>query len=254
MKQPAADTARRNESSISWLDQAEIEAGQPLSEQVYRLVRQAIVTGSLMPGAALQENAITGQLGVSRTPVREALLRLREDGLVVIRRQSGTYVAPIDASRVEEGIIVRESLEPRVAEIAASRIDTASLDELARLTDIMGRAAERQDSKAFIAADDLFHQRLIDASGHLHIARIIQKVNAQLDRIRYLSVSEPIRAQTAVQEHHQLLAALAGGDRARAGSLLREHLKGSWVLIRQTLGAMTPAAHDPDAGQNNDQR
>lgn len=235
---PPSDTATH--SASPWLAQAVIEPGVPLSEQVYRLLREAIITGVLMPGAALQEPAITAQLGISRTPVREALLRLKDDGLVQIRRQAGTCVAPIDPDRVEEGIIVRESLEPRVAQLAATRIDARTLETLTHQTERMARAAARQDSRLFIEADDLFHQTLIDASGHQHIARIIQQINAQLDRIRYLSVAEPIRAQTAIDEHHQLIAALEAGDGATCHTLLQRHLEGSWVLIRRYLQALAP--------------
>ena len=238
LSSPASDLA--TDPAAPWLAQAVIETGAPLSEQVYRLLRATIITGVLEPGAALQEPVITAQLGISRTPVREALLRLKDDGLVQIRRQAGTCVAPIDANRVEEGIIVRESLEPRIAQLAAARIDARTLEVLTHQTERMARAAARQDSRTFIEADDLFHQTLIDASGHQHIARIIQQINAQLDRIRYLSVSEPIRAQTAVDEHHQLIAALSAGDGATCSALLQHHLEGSWVLIRRYLQALAP--------------
>ena len=247
MISPGQPASTQRDPSDAWLTGTATGAGTPLSEQVYRLVRLAIVTGRLMPGAALQETSITEHLGISRTPVREALLRLKEDGLILIKRQSGTFVAPVDADRVEEGIIVRESLEPRIAEIAAGRIDGQTLRQLTELTDRMAHAAAGQDSRAFIEADDQFHQVLIDASGHLHIASIIQKINAQLDRIRYLSVAEPLRAQVAIDEHRQLLAALSERDSDACGSLLRKHLAGSWVLIRKYLKALAPQTADAGA-------
>ncbi|MEM7024082.1 MAG: GntR family transcriptional regulator, partial [Pseudomonadota bacterium] len=125
---------RRPVAPEVWLAGAAASPGQPLSQQIYGHMRRAIIEGRLEPGGTIDEPAVAHHFGVSRTPVREALLRLRQDGLVEIRRQAGTFVAPIDRTRVEEGMIVREALEPRALEIACARTDQRTLDDLVALT------------------------------------------------------------------------------------------------------------------------
>ncbi|MGI9504910.1 MAG: GntR family transcriptional regulator [Geminicoccaceae bacterium] len=219
----------------SWLSDVMLRSDSPLSEQIYTHLRDLIVTGRVPPGMALHEPSLAQQVGTSRTPVREALLRLRDDGLIDIKRQSGTFVAAIDANRVEEGMMVREALEPRLAEMAASNITDRILADLTFETDQMAKAVENSDSRSFIAADDRFHRMLVDASGFVHVAAIIQRVNAQLDRIRYLSASEPVRAQSALNEHRTIIDYLRAGDATGTAEMMQQHLTGSWALIRALL-------------------
>lgn len=220
---------------LAWLPRTAVASGAPLSEQIYAQLREAIVTGSIEPETALQEPLIAEHFGVSRTPVREALLRLRGDGLVVIRKQAGTFVAPIDPKRVEEGMLVRDALEPRVVEISATLLTERQLSDLDAETRAMASAADGRDSRSFIAADDRFHQILIDASGYPHIAEIIGRVNAQLDRVRYLSATDPGRARAAIREHRALIKHLRAGNGPQSADVLRTHLQGSWKFIREIM-------------------
>lgn len=219
----------------SWLASAVCRRDQPLSPQVYTLLRGMIVEGQVTPGLALKEPAIANHLGVSRTPVREALLRLQQDGLVEMRPQSGTFVTPIDRSRVEEGMIVREALEPKTAAIAAEKISDEGLNALKLQTDLMAEAARIEDGRAFIEADDRFHRILVDASTYSHIGVIIDQVNAQLDRVRHLSANVPKRPEAAVREHHNLIERLTAGDKDGSAKALTEHLTASWVIIREIM-------------------
>ena len=212
-----------------------LRADVPLSQQVYAHLRDLVVTGRLAPGIALHEPALAQQFGTSRTPIREALLRLRDDGLIDIKRQSGTYVAPIDANRVEEGMMVRDALEPRLAAMAVSNMTDRGLADLVFETDAMAKAVEHSDSASFIAADDRFHRGLVDMSGFLHVGEIIQRVNAQLDRVRYLSAAEPLRAQEALDEHRAIIDCLRDGDAMATAEMMQRHLNGSWTVIRSLL-------------------
>lgn len=222
-------------SPESWLAGAVCRRDQPLSPQVYTLMRGMIVEGRAKPGLVLKEPAIANQLGVSRTPVREALLRLQQDGLVEMRPQSGTFVTPIDRDRVEEGMIVREALEPKAAAIAAEKISNEDLVALKLQTDRMAEAARIEDGRTFIEADDRFHRILVDASTYSHIGVIIDQVNAQLDRVRHLSANVPKRPEAAVREHHYLIERLTAGDKSGSAKALTEHLTASWVIIREIM-------------------
>ena len=162
-------------------------------------------------------------------------MRLRADGLVIIRKQVGTFIAPIDPKRVEEGILVRDALEPRVVELAATQLSERELNDLEAETRLTAVAADDRDSRSFIAADDRFHQVLIEAGGFPHIAAIIGRVNAQLDRVRHLSATDPPRARAAVPEHRALIKSLRAGKGSQSSDLLRDHLQGSWKLIREIM-------------------
>ena len=232
--------ARMNKSdplsrTDTWPETPELQSGVVLSEQIYGYVRSAIVAGIVEPGMSVLEPDLAKRFGVSRTPVREALLRLRDDGLVIIKRQSGIIIAPIDKNRVEEAMIVREALEPRMAAMAAERISQRTVLDLEFETDRMSAAIEPHDHRAFIEADNMFHRLLINASGFMHIVQITEQVSGQLDRIRYLSVAEPIRAAAAIQEHRTLIKHLQDGDAAACEQMVRQHLQESWVLIRELL-------------------
>lgn len=232
----------RQAVTVGWLPDVTLRPEAPLSEQVYGQLRDAIVFGHIVPGTALHEPSIAQLFGTSRTPVREALLRLRDEALLEIKRQSGTFVAPVDPKRVEEGMIVRESLEPRMAAMAAEKMTDRILADLVFETEEMTKAVAASDSRLFIAADDNFHRILLDASGYPHIVQIIQQVNAHLDRLRYLSASEPVRAQTALEEHHAMIDRLRARDANGAAELLLTHLQGSWVLIRELLAQQALSA------------
>lgn len=225
-------------AAVPWLAGARIGQSGPLSEEIYREIRSTIISGDVAPGTTVQEPLVAAHFGVSRTPVREALLRLRGDGLVVIKKQSGTFVAPIDPGSVEEGILVREALEPRVAEVAADRLREPELAALERETFTMKTAAAQNEKRLFIAADDRFHRVLMEASGFPHIAEIVGRVSAQLDRVRFLSAANRRRAQKAIKEHQAIVEALRSGDGERTAELLGRHLEASWVDIRKIVQGM----------------
>ncbi len=235
LKQPHTRAGACKNSVPLWLAGIEPVGASSLSQSAYETLRELIVTGQIPPGESLHEPSIAAQFDMSRTPVREAILKLRDDGLINIQRQSGTYVSPIDVARIEEAMIVRESLEPTVAAVAAGKMTEAVLAELTFETDRMEAAMKTSNRVLFIQADDRFHRLLIEASGHRHIAQIIQRVNAQLDRVHYLSVSESVPADEAVSEHRRLIQYLAIGNGSQSAELLTKHLRGSWMLIRQHL-------------------
>ncbi len=139
--------------------------------------------------------------------------------------------------------MVRDALEPRLAAGAASNMTDRGLADLVFETDAMAKAVELRDSGSFIAADDCFRRRLVDMSGFLHVAEIIQCVNAELDRVRYLSAAEPLRAQEALDEHRAIIDCLrdrdrdgdGDGDAMAAARMMQRRLNGSWTVIRSLL-------------------
>lgn len=219
--------------ATDWLGATMVSRALPLSPQIYRLVRHAIVSGQLQAGDGISEPEIAGLLGVSRTPIREALLRLQREGLIDIRPQAGTSVTPIDWARVEEGMIVREALELRAIEAAVPTLSGAEIRPIIEATDRMEAAAEADDLDTFIIADDDFHGLLMLASGYRHIPIIVEEINGHLDRVRSLSRQTPQRMPQAIDEHRTIITAIETGDVARSIDAMQRHLQSSWSILHQ---------------------
>lgn len=204
--------------------------GENARARVYLTLREAITTAELVPGRRLSENELAGQLGVSRTPIREALALLREERLVAIVPQLGTFVTRVSPVAVADAAFVREALECAAVRHAARRIGSDALAELqANLA-----AQELADPVRFDGLDDEFHRVLADASGHGIAWTLAHRANGQLDRIRGLSLPEPGYVGEMVKEHHDVVAAVARGDADGAERALRHHLQ----MVPSLLGAL----------------
>ncbi|MGH2964777.1 MAG: GntR family transcriptional regulator [Solirubrobacterales bacterium] len=200
-------------------------SGSPARIQVYAALRQAIVRGELEPGQQLSENALAANLGVSRTPVREALARLRDDRLVEIVPQLGTFVSRISPQAVADAQFIREALEcaavRRGAELSGED-DVAKLEENLNSQD---RADQSGDLDAFYALDDSFHRTLCDLSGHLAVWAVSERAKSHLNRVRRLSLGQPNYLREMIDEHRSVVSAIADHDPAAAEDLLRHHLR-----------------------------
>jgi DNA-binding GntR family transcriptional regulator len=210
---------------------AQIDRAQPIPEQVYRLLRQSIITLRLPPGATIIEKQITDQLGISRTPVRDALRQLADEGLVTIKPQSGTFVALIDRLQLEEGRVIRRALEIEAVKLAASRADDAAIERLTDLLALQERAAKRNNYNDFIAYDDLFHRTINELSGLPRLWRVISGAKAQLDRVRHLSAPLPGQSARVLAQHRAVVVALARHDPERSIKALTHHLDDAYDRI-----------------------
>ena len=199
--------------------------GAPAREQVYLTLREAIVSAELEPGRRLSENELADLLGVSRTPVREALARLRDERLVAIVPQLGTYVTLISQQGVADAAFVREALECSAIRLATPAADEPALAALQANLAAQERAVEEEDAEAFDRLDDALHQSLCDLSGHDVAWTLSRRANGHLDRVRRLSLPDPAYMGEMVDEHRQVIAAVADRDADRAEQLLRHHLR-----------------------------
>jgi GntR family transcriptional regulator, rspAB operon transcriptional repressor len=199
--------------------------GSPASDQVYLALREAIISAELTPGQKLSENELAGELGVSRTPVREALARLRGERLVAIVPQLGTFVTLISRAAMADAAFVREALECGAIPIAVERVTADTLEELQANLTAQERACERGEECVFAQLDDDLHRRLCEASGHAIAWSLSRRANGHLDRIRRLSLPDPDYLSEMLQEHRQIISAVAAGDADAAESALRHHLR-----------------------------
>ena len=218
---------RRHPPAIVYLPlpaDAAIDQRMSRSAQAYDLLRDAIVSLWLKPGEPVNEKAICEQLGVSRTPVREALMRLADEGLVQVYPQAGTFISPIDLEHVFEGQIVRDALEMAMIRRAAHRLTPAFAARLAAILDDQRRCSARNDHQAFYVADEEFHRTISQCAGSLRIWRIINSAKAQLDRVRRLNMPMPGQLDQIIREHQAIFDGLRSGKEAQAARALKIHL------------------------------
>lgn len=191
---------------------------------IYRELHSAIVSMQIKPGTPLNEKALTERFGVSRTPVREALIRLVEDGLVTIYPQSGTFVAPIRTSLIPEAVVIRKALEGATVEKAAA---CATAEDLARLDDILARQrflADRQDMNGFHEADEAFHEAIASIAKYPGIWNYLKPIKVQIDRARRMTLPALGRMEHVIGEHRIIRDAIASHDVKAAAEAMAIHL------------------------------
>ena len=199
--------------------------GEAARDQVYAALRRAIVTAELAPGRKLSENELAERLGVSRTPVREALVRLRDERLVAIVPQLGTFVTLISDDGVADAAFVREALECAAARLAAERATVEGLADLQANLLAQERATEDDDADLFDTLDDELHHMIAELAGHEVAWALARRANGHLDRVRGLSLPEPGYLGEMVEEHRLVVAAIAAGDPDEAETRMRHHLR-----------------------------
>ena len=213
-----------------------MDQSAPVGPQLLRLLRGKVVHNDWVPGAQLSEAEVAKAFGVSRQPVREAFIKLAEEGLVEIRPQRGTFVRKISASAVLDARFVREAIEADVVRLVAQAPDPATLQELGRLIEAQRKVAGNEP-RAFVPLDDAFHRTLAQAAGRTYAWSVIESLKSQMDRVRQLSTRKFPMARLIAQ-HEAVVAAIAAGDPAGAEAAMREHLRAILTdlpLIRESL-------------------
>lgn len=191
---------------------------------IYQQLQQQIIRMELLPGTPLSEKLFTEQFGVSRTPVREALIRLVEDGLVDIFPQSGTFVARIPVDVIPEAVVIRQSLEGTTADRAAANASAEAVDRLDELIELQQFHANRDKPSQFHEADDAFHETIADISGYPGIWQHLKSVKMQIDRARRMTMPILGRMNQVLREHRAIRDAIADGDGAAAQKAMHLHL------------------------------
>jgi DNA-binding GntR family transcriptional regulator len=217
-------------------------------EQTLETLRREIISLHLAPGAALSENELAAEHGVSRTPVRESLILLQGEGLVQVFPQVGTYVSLVDPERVAEAQFIREAIECTSLDAVQLPLTGADAD---RLTDNLRRqdlVAERNDTDAFFELDEEFHRTLLQIGGHGSAWRTVTSQKAHLDRARRLSLVHTRPLPTLVEQHRTVADALMAGDLANAISHLRTHLRAVFDDIAAIRAARPDLFSDSGAG------
>ena len=205
--------------------------GETASSTVYRVVREQIMWLKRKPGEPIVEKDIAQALHVSRTPVREALLRLITEGLVYSVPKSGTFVARIPVSALPEAIVVRQALEQVTARAAALRARRSDVANLRAILERQREADVAGDRLAFHRADEAFHAAVAATGGYPGVWLLIQSVKTQIDRYRLLTLPQPGRIARVIKEHAAVVAAIERHDANRAAAAMAGHLEGLRISI-----------------------
>ena len=216
---------------------ARIDRRQMAAPQVYRYLHGQIVSGELSPGHELSENAVAEQLNVSRTPVREAFIRLADEGLVRVFPQVGTQVSPISLAAVSDSQFLRESLECRTIAEAARRATARDRIELQRMVERQRECVRAQDGKGFFPLDEEMHQYLLGLGGRRRLWRVLSDAKAQLDRVRHLSLEDPHWLRKVFKEHEVIVRRVLANDEAGAVEAMQTHLRSVFDAVQKIAAA-----------------
>ena len=212
---------------------------------IARQLREEIVSGARPPGAAIVEQQIAEAHGVSRTPVREAALRLADEGLIDVFPQSGTFVARIPVDELAEAIAIRLALEAATVRTAASLATAADIAGLRTQLQIQHAIASRGDHAAFHQADERFHASLAEIARQTRFWTLVLQVKLQVDRFRLLTLPVPGRMDAVVGEHALIVDALASAAPEAAAAALTAHLEFLLGLVADARLAHPELFGDP---------
>jgi len=199
---------------------------QTIGVQIHAVLRREIIAGQLLPRTLLSEQELSQRFGVSRTPVREALIKLSEENLVEIYPQYGSLVAPIKLRDVFDSQFVREVLECAAIERAVERIEPAQAKALTSILEQQRARHRADDSDGFFEADERMHALIMEIAGHPRVWRQVENAKAQMDRVRHLTFRIPKKLSSVIAEHNAIVTRLIDRDRDGALEAMRVHLRG----------------------------
>ncbi|MBZ9701753.1 MULTISPECIES: GntR family transcriptional regulator [unclassified Mesorhizobium] len=208
-----------------------MDRSRQVALQIHEILRDRILTVELAPGTVLSRASLQVEFGVSQTPVRDALMRLQEEGMVEIYPQYATVVARIDIRHARQAQFLRLSVELE----AVRRLTLESpAQTAAELDDILTRQEIVASPKTYDVFDSLdreFHRKIYERAGILELWATVRRQSVHLDRLRRLNLPMPGKMQTVLEDHRAIVKAVRSGDTDAAASALRRHLSGTLSII-----------------------
>ena len=216
-----------------------------LAQRVYAALREAILSLGLRPGDILRKPEICESLGVSRSPVSEAVARLAVEHLVQVVPQAGTYVARLSLEEIREGAFLREALELAAVELVAGSVREEQLVLLRRNLRLQAGLVEDRDVAGFYRADAEMHELILSFTGFKRLAVMADASWVHVNRARQLILPQPGRIEATLSEHLAILAAIEARDPVAAREATRVHL-GKLIGILEPLAQNRPDLFDPE--------
>lgn len=215
--------------------QMKTDALLPLRDVVFQTLRHAILTGELKPGERLMEIHLASKLGVSRTPIREAIHKLELEGLVTTIPRRGAEVAQITEKGMHDVLEVRRSLDALCAELACERITKEELEALGNACKEFEDAIATKDIKEIARKDVALHDIIVKATGNQRLVSLINNLSEQMYRYRFEYIKDGSRHGKLLEEHHIIYNSILNNDKETAAKAAREHIDNQMKAIIERI-------------------
>ncbi len=205
-----------------------------LGQEVTHHLKRQVVAGELKPGHRLVEENLARDLGISRTPVREALHRLEQEGVLTKRPRGGYEVRPLTPAEVSDALGVRSVLEGYAAELASHQAPEGSVDRLEANVADFEQALDQGDEERLVQFNSQFHLLLYEAAGSPLLVRLLGELQETVERISRAIISNMDAGKWSTKDHRAIIAAIRAGDGATASRLARDHVAhgAQWIVSR----------------------
>ena len=214
--------------------QNSLDPDLPLRDVVFYTLRQSILTGELKPGERLMEIHLADKLGVSRTPVREAIRRLELEGLVTMFPRRGAEVAQITEKSMNDVLEVRRTLDALCAELACDRITEDGLEALRHACEHFEQCVSTGDAKKIAQADVALHDIIVEATGNQRLIQLVNNLSEQMYRYRFEYIKDSSQHETLVREHRIIYQSIVDKDKDTAAAAAKTHIYNQKkAIIRQ---------------------
>lgn len=204
--------------------QVKMDEFLPLRDVVFNTLRQAILTGDLKPGERLMEIHLANRLGVSRTPIREAIRKLELEGLVTMIPRRGAEVAQITEKSMNDVLEVRRALDVLCVELACERISEQEIKNLKAACDHFERAVRGKDAKKIAQADVELHDIILKATGNQRLIQLVNNLSEQMYRYRYEYIKDSSQHGRLIEEHRVIYESIVKRDKAAATQAAKVHI------------------------------
>lgn len=207
-------------------DNLQMEADDflPLRDVVFKTLRKAILTGELKPGERLMEIHLANRLGVSRTPIREAIRKLELEGLVVMIPRRGAEVAQITEKSLKDVLEVRRALDALCAELACDRISEEEMNQLKQACGEFEKAVQTRDATVIAKADVALHDIIVAATGNQRLVQLVNNLAEQMYRYRFEYIKDESQHERLIEEHRMIYESIRIKDKAAAAAAAKVHI------------------------------
>lgn len=209
----------------------DLQRHKPLRDLVYDELKMKIMMGLIAPGTRMMEVELAEEMGVSRTPVREAIRKLEKEGMISIEPRRGAYASSLSNQDMVDILEVRQTMEGLAADLATIRFTEEQKNELLEVSQAFNQAVEKGDMEQMISLDTLFHHLIVQGTGNKLLAVMVGQLQDMVLRFRYLYYDDFRRAEKMPQEHKEILDAILGGDPAKARMAADNHIDGLKQMV-----------------------
>lgn len=223
----------------------------PLRDVVFKTLRQAILKGELEPGERLMEIQLAERLGVSRTPIREAIRKLELEGLVLMIPRKGAEVAKISENNLRDVLEVRRSLEELAIDLACQRMTIEELDELRNAENRFEQAIKKGDAMEIARTDENYHDIIYNSTKNQKLVQILNNLREQMYRYRLEYIKDEKKRQILLVEHDQIIKALGLRHVHEAKIAIREHIDNQEITILKNLHEQENEEKKKGSGRKN---